>query len=136
MKKQNKIKEKFIKGIRDVFKDENLSDDEWTKKYGDKDIWELTWEKVVKPILRQTLQRFIEETRIKEIELGMDEDCPFCGKKKWECETELAIDKEIEFEKLNEFDCHRITYNQLVRKFNQKQAKWLKENLYDRRPAQ
>ena len=80
-------------------------------------------------LFHQILQRFIEETKISEVKLVMDESCPFCGKKKWECETELAIDKEIEFEKLNEFDCHRITYNQVARKLNQKQQQWLKDNL-------
>jgi len=71
-------------------------------------------EECILKLIRQTLQRFIEETKIPEVKLSMDEDCPFCGKKKWECERS---------------NCRRWTYNEALKREHQKQHQWLKENL-------
>jgi len=139
MKKQNKTikKLRFYDGVKEGWEEElwKLLEDGVLRSAScepNEDIDESEFEQFfagTRVFIKKLFQRFIEETRIPEIKLVMDENCPFCGKKKWECEAELAIDKEIEFEELNGFNCHRITHNQVVRKLNQKQAKWLEENL-------
>ena len=89
-------------------------------------------------LFRQTLQRFIEETKIEE------KRCPICHKvvdESWrgydghaECPNCIENDRYDEFDDWcvqndHYFKWDDIGYNQVLKDIKQKQAKWLKENL-------
>ena len=60
-------------------------------------------------IIKQELQKFADAIRLEEINLIMDEHCPMCGEKKWNC-----LD-----------DCKRRYYNKIAKEINNKIKKYL-----------
>jgi len=110
-KKQKKIKEKF----REFMKQESLA------------ITPYDEEKILK-FINQTLQRFIEETKIKEEDVIDEWRCPLCQQKikdGWRVlyrGHKLCKDGWIE-------PTGRVALKEIKKKLTQKQQQWLKENL-------
>ena len=100
------------------------------ERKGDTGYLKLTDEEIDKivELFKKSIQRFIEETKIKEEDVIDEWRCPLCQKKTkggWKVlyrGHKLCKDGWIE-------PTGRVALKEIKKKIKQKQAKWLKENL-------